>query len=142
MAIGAPIKAGSVIKTVKQDGKVLYSDQLPDSALTPMKQFEMKSYGVGPAVKSSLKDHPKDDMYTPKETKSSNETPGTKSFDASPEEGAIRKQECLRSKQSLANLSSGRVVRFREDGERYFLNEIQVNMEKTKISADITKHCD
>jgi hypothetical protein len=141
LAIAAPVKAGSVIKTVQQNGKVLYSDQLPDTSQSPAKQFEMKSYGVGPAVQPSVASNDSADEKKAKDTKAEAPTIKPKPIEISPEEEALKKENCARAKQNIAALSSGRVVRFREGGERYFLDANQISSERAKAASELNKMC-
>lgn len=141
-AIGAPVKPGSVIKTVKQNGKILYSDQLPDTSDAPVKQFEMKSYGVGPVVQSGVSPIQIAEEKKTKELKTEQINTKAKLAEVSPEEEALKKENCSRARQNMAALSTGRVIRFREGGERYFLDANQIASERAKALADLGKMCE
>jgi hypothetical protein len=131
--------ARTVIKTVQANGKTVYSDKATDMSADAAKQFELHSYGAAPT-----QDEKKQVIDTSAQKVAETKPAATPPKDTQPaasQDSEQKKEVCVRLKQNLAALNAGRVVRFKEGGERYYLTDSEISTEKTKTVADISSTC-
>jgi hypothetical protein len=128
----------TILKTVESNGKVTYSDETPKNIQT-YKQFELKSYGS-----TSVTSQPKAKEIEKNENIKSKTKDNKNLIDeekAALELIALKKDTCDKSKQTMASLNMGRVIKFKENGDRYFLSDIEINNERIKTTENLNKNC-
>ena len=66
----------------------------------------------------------------------------SKEADAKAEQAKIKEQNCNNARQRLATYSlGGRISRVDANGERYYMEDSQIDSEKAKAQADISSMC-
>jgi len=66
----------------------------------------------------------------------------SKEADAKAEQAKIKEQNCNNARQRLATYSlGGRISRIDANGERYYMEDSQIDSEKAKAQADVSSMC-
>lgn len=125
---------GQLYKSVDKDGRVTYTDQPP--ATTESKQLKINP-GPSPAPPASAKDRTK-------EQEKGKAAAGEKA--KADEEAAKRakanEERCASARAQLRNLGEGgRFTALDAKGERYFLDEQQVEAERAKAQKAVDESC-
>jgi uncharacterized protein DUF4124 len=135
---------------VDKDGKVRYGDTPPPGAKTS--SIQAPASGGAPAPAAASKDGASKDAkkgpLTPAEQEQEyrkRQAESRKAAEKSQAEAQAKSElseGCSRSREYLRTLQSGeRVARTNPSGERYYLNEDQVNQEISKAQQSVDKSC-
>lgn len=142
--------AAQAFKWTDKDGKVQYSDRPPPGAKTEAVQSKVGSVtgsGTGSAGAARTPGAAQPPMsYAEKDQafrKRLLEQDEARQKQAKSDEQAKQKAEyCQQAKSRLAGLEAGgRMTRFNDKGERVFLDDSQIEAEKTRVRRDVSTNC-
>lgn len=125
---------GQLYKSIDKDGRVIYSDQPP--VATDSKQLKI-SPGPPPAPPASAKDRNKE-----AEKGKAAASEKAKADEENAKRAKAHEERCASAKAQLRNLGEGgRFTALDAKGERYFLDEQQVEAERAKAQKAVDESC-
>ncbi len=151
LATCAPVALAQVFKCTEKSGKVVYSES-PCAAASKSVTIQrsvppVPAAAAGESVKGDAGKAAKGGPRTPAELEQE-----FRKRRAEQEKAATKEQEvlakakqnednCRRARAQMAGLEAGRQARFNEKGERYFLEDTQIEQEKAHARRDIEQLC-
>ena len=129
-----PVAFGQLYKSVDKDGRVTYTDQPP--ATTESKQLKINP-GPSPAPPASAKDRIKE-----QEKGKAASSEKAKADEEAAKRAKANEERCASARAQLRNLGEGgRFTALDAKGERYFLDEKQVEAERAKAQKAVDESC-
>ena len=144
--LAASAAQAQVYKCLDANGVTVYrQDPCPPS----MKSGTMSKPSIAPpAAGKAGKGDAKKGPLTPAEQEQAfrqrqqDAAKASKEADAKAEQAKIKEQNCNNARQRLATYSlGGRISRVDANGERYYMEDSQIDSEKAKAQADISSMC-
>ncbi len=151
--LGAAAAQAQVYKCLDPNGRVVYS-QIP--CPPNMKKETMSKGGIQPAPAGApaadeakaAKDAGKGAPKTPAQQEQAfrqrqqDQAKAAKEADAKSAEAQAKEANCRNAKQRLAQYEiGGRITQVDEKGERYYMEDSQIEAAKTKARADVSQFC-
>jgi len=152
-ALGAAAAQAQVYKCLDSNGRTVYSQNpCPPS----MKPEAMSRGGIPPASatapadagKASKSDAGKGGPKTPAEQEQAfrkrqqDEAKAAKITEQKSAEAQAKEANCRIAKQRLANYEiGGRISQINDKGERYYMEDAQIEAEKARARAEVSQHC-
>jgi hypothetical protein len=152
--LAAAAAQGQVYKCLDSSGRTIYSQTPcppetkreamsrggipPASTATPAAAPAGKA-GKGEAKKGPLTAAEQEQAFRQRQQDAAK---AAKESDERANQARIKEQNCNNAKQRLATYSlGGRITRVDANGERYYLEDSQIEAEKTKAQADVSQAC-
>jgi hypothetical protein len=147
--LAASAAQAQVYKCLDASGVTVYrQDPCPPS----MKRETMSKPGIAPAPAAAPaaagKGDAKKGPLTPAQQEQAfrqrqqDAAKASKEADAKAEQAKIKEQNCSNARQRLATYTmGGRISRVDANGERYYMEDSQIESEKAKAQADVSSMC-
>lgn len=146
--LAASAAQAQVYKCLDASGVTVYrQDPCPPS----MKRETMSKPGIAPApaaAPAAGKGDAKKGPLTPAQQEQAfrqrqqDAAKASKEADAKAEQAKIKEQNCNNARQRLATYTmGGRISRVDSNGERYYMEDSQIESEKAKAQADVSSMC-
>ena len=151
--LAAAAAQGQVYKCLDAEGRTIYS-QVP--CPPSMKSGSMSKGAIAPApaaapadaAKAATKGAAKSGPMTPAEQEQAfrqrqqDAAKASKEADERANQARIKEQNCANARQRVATFSvGGRISRVDANGERYYMEDSQIEAEKAKAQADVSQVC-
>lgn len=151
-SLGAAAAHAQVYKCVDANGRTVYSQNpCPPS----MKRETMQRGGIPPAAavapaagaadkasKSAAKPKTAADQEQDFRKRQQDQAKASKEADQKSAEAQARDANCRNAKQRLAQYEiGGRISQINDKGERYYMEDAQIETEKARARADVSQSC-
>jgi hypothetical protein len=147
--LAAPAGAQQLYKYVGPDGRIQYTDRPPPGAQNVEKVTSSRVSTVGPssapaggeAAKAGVPKTAADREQDFRQRRADSEDKAKKAEKVA-EESKAQAQQCAALRHELATMQSGqRIARMDDKGERYYVEDTQIQQDTARLQRDIATNC-